>query len=105
MGRVGWVIGDVGGTGIVSNKKEKDKSEGLKRIRESKRDRRRKKERSHGRRAKTINKIARSEETRARIRRMSLVHFLPGHARRHAFHELSHRVLFLNAKRRIRICS
>lgn len=45
MGRVGWVIGDVGGTGIVSNKKEKDKSEGLKRIRESKRDRRKKERR------------------------------------------------------------
>lgn len=39
------MIGDVGGTGIVSNKKEKDKSEGNKRIRESKRDGRRKKER------------------------------------------------------------
>lgn len=98
--------GDVGGTGIVNNKKKKDKSEGLKRIREIERERKeREREKSHGRRAKTINKIARSEETRARIRRMSLVHFLPGHARRHAFHELSHQVLCLNAKRRIRICS
>lgn len=79
------------------------------RVKENKREqegwKEKERERSHGRRAKTINKIARSEETRARIRRMSLVHFLPGHARRHAFHELSHRVLFLSAKRRIRICS
>jgi len=77
-------------------KKRKAKAKG-----ETEKERERERKR-HGRRSKTINKIARSEGTQVRICRISSVHFLPDRRREFAFHERSYQILSLNARRRIK---